>query len=247
MTDNKGCPPFVNTITSNSTTGTAYYWDFGTGVLDTATTNTSFVHTYYNPSFSNNVSYTITVIAVNSFGCWDTVSRNLTIYPQVVADFSVDTGANAYIIDFTNLSNGANSYTWNFGDGSGPNNTTDPTHTYPTAVNSYVVTLIASSAKCEDTITQTIFLPFAGVIVGNKQVNEAGKELHYFPNPFRQQFTIISPRGGVLEVRDLRAVLVLRKTILSKDIVDLSDQPSGVYILDVMDGNKTYQVKVCKF
>ncbi len=56
---------------------------------------------------------------------------------------------------FTDQSTGADSWSWNFGDG-GTSNIPNPTHTYPNA-GSYTVTLIVSLANCSfDTTTTTI-------------------------------------------------------------------------------------------
>jgi hypothetical protein len=56
---------------------------------------------------------------------------------------------------FTNNSTGANSFIWDFGDGSPSDNSSDPVHLYTTA-GTYIVELIVSNGACNDTVLQEI-------------------------------------------------------------------------------------------
>ena len=63
----------------------------------------------------------------------------------VLANFSAEVDSTNYLsVDFTNASVGADSYAWDFGDGS-TSTDTDPSHTY-TAEGTYTVELVASNA-----------------------------------------------------------------------------------------------------
>jgi gliding motility-associated-like protein len=82
----------------------------------------------------------------------------VTIRPVPNADFTASTYT-AYIpndpIQFTNLSTGANSYYWTFGDG-GFSSITSPIHNYP-MVGFYNVALVATNQYgCKDTAVQVV-------------------------------------------------------------------------------------------
>lgn len=64
----------------------------------------------------------------------------------------------------SNTSNGAISYTWNFGDGSALTNQTDATNTY-TNYGTYTITLVATNGLCVDTATQVIFVDMNAIII----------------------------------------------------------------------------------
>ncbi|HRI61951.1 MAG TPA: PKD domain-containing protein, partial [Saprospiraceae bacterium] len=91
--------------------------------------------------------------------------------------------ANSLEVGFVNTSTGANSYTWDFGDGTfevnGPAN---PTHTYA-AGGVYTVTMFAYSECGVDTMIQTIGLVSAGEPSWLRQCQ-------LFPNPNRGIFTV---------------------------------------------------------
>lgn len=76
---------------------------------------------------------------------------------EVTADFAAVTACNQLSVDFENNSIGANSFTWDFGDGSATSNLENPSHVYGSAGN-YEVRLIARNtvANCTDTIKQMI-------------------------------------------------------------------------------------------
>lgn len=129
---------FIN----NSENMTSYVWQFGDGGTSTEAHPT---HTYEEGG-----SYTVVLTAMDGSGAETKVSREVTVMaPAPVAYFTFDvfdlTGT------FTNTSQNATSYLWNFGDG---NTSTEehPTHTYEEE-GTYKVVLTATS---EDGIqTQT--------------------------------------------------------------------------------------------
>ncbi|MFK7787596.1 MAG: PKD domain-containing protein [Crocinitomicaceae bacterium] len=92
---------------------------------------------------------TFTVTGTNVFGCSSTADATVTVFPAPIADFNVldlhltmvtpGTG-------FDNLSSGAITYEWNFGDGSGISNEFEPYHEFPTSEpGSYEIILTAFS------------------------------------------------------------------------------------------------------
>ena len=137
----------MNTVfTDNSSTGigtiTGWAWNFGDG-------NTS---TLQNPSHTYTASgtYTVSLIATSSSGCFDTTTNVINVNATPVANFSATTVCQGNPTQFTDLSTGATTWSWNFGDG----NTSalqNPSNTYATS-GTYSVTLISSTANgCSDT------------------------------------------------------------------------------------------------
>ncbi|HLW30574.1 MAG TPA: gliding motility-associated C-terminal domain-containing protein, partial [Brumimicrobium sp.] len=101
----------------------------------------------------------ITYIIGNST-CGDTVSINVGVGGPT-ADFTADptiTSLENTVIDFTNESQNAVDYTWDFGDNSANVNDIDPTHVFSNIEpGTYTVTLTAYDANnCTD--TQTVII-----------------------------------------------------------------------------------------
>jgi len=103
-----------------------YFWDFGDGGTSHDMVG---IHSYANPG-----TYTITCYVVNAFGCTSdsTASTTITVNPQADAFFTpssfVETTLDP-VFTFFNQSSNADSYVWNFGDGSSSTNVS-PTHAY---------------------------------------------------------------------------------------------------------------------
>lgn len=138
------------TLTSLPSPGTIS-WNFGDGNTSTQAFPT---HVYTTPGV-----YTIWMY--NSFSnCNDSASATITVNPRPVADFtSPDTikCEPSLTSSFQNISTGAVSWQWDFGDG-GTSTLQNPTHTY-TNYGNYSVTLIATNAfGCTDTIVKTDFI-----------------------------------------------------------------------------------------
>src|SRR6266404_2213451 len=109
-----GLAPLSVNFTNLSSGATNYSWDFGDGNTSTAV----------NPAntYSNAGNYTVSLRAIGTGGA-NTLSRTnyilVTNPPPVVADFVAGptNGGAPLSVLFTNLSSGASSYSWDFGDG----------------------------------------------------------------------------------------------------------------------------------
>ena len=143
-----GCHPFTVTVNNQSTGADHYAWSFGDGSPVISTSAPSFDHTYLNTSDSTRV-FTLRLIVSNDQGCSDTLSRLITIHPELSANFTADhfTGCHPMTVNFTDLSMHAELWAWDFGDGtSSP--TPSPIHVFNNFGNNdttYLVTLTTST------------------------------------------------------------------------------------------------------
>lgn len=117
--------------------------------------------------------YNASLVVVNSGGCSDTATAQVTVHEQAVADGTISQteGCQPLNVSFTNNSQGATGYLWDFGDGTTSNDTT-PSYIY-TIPGFHQVTLIAiGSGGCSDTllITDSVHVkpsPDASFVIGN--------------------------------------------------------------------------------
>jgi len=134
---------FIN----QSVNASAFRWRFGDGTQSLADAP---LHSYAQPG-----QYTITLIATGAGGCTDTLvaANAITVSPSPAADFTSDTLLSVRnALQFSNLSQGAVAYTWDFGDGEGSSDT-HPLHLFPADGGGFTVCLIAvNSFTCPDTI-----------------------------------------------------------------------------------------------
>ena len=115
------------------------------------------------------------VLAVrNNFGCTGkaqvkNVDSAITLTGGVFPDFTTAVNSTCTLpvsTTFTNQTTGPAllTYIWDFGDGSGPDNTGSPTHPY-TSAGSYKVLLTASSSQgCQDTVSTVVNISSTGNI-----------------------------------------------------------------------------------
>lgn len=136
----EGCTDATVNFTDQSQYADTWEWDFGDG-------GTSFDQ---NPSHTYNSSgrYTVTLKVTNDCGNDDEIKTEyVVIYPEPVADFSADVTTTCVggMINFTDLSNYAESWAWDFGDGA-TSTERNPGHAY-SAAGTYTITL-AITNKC---------------------------------------------------------------------------------------------------
>lgn len=127
-----------------------WVWNFGDG-------NTS---TLQNPthSFQDTGRFTIRLTVFNN-RCPDSITRlaYIRVLPPIARfNNGVNCTVNKQQVTFTDLSTGATSWLWNFGDGN-TSTLQNPVHTYAT-LGSYTVTLTVFNGACSHSITRTIRL-----------------------------------------------------------------------------------------
>ena len=156
-----GCSPLgINFTNTSSANAVSYFWDFGNGDTSTVANPT---YTYIN-NFGVDTTYTVTLISQTTFGCADTTSQTITIYPNPIASFSDNSVLDCapLNVNFTNTTSGAVSYLWDFGDGTPTDTCTNPLHVYNNLtqfIQNNIVTLIATSANgCSDTIIDSVLV-----------------------------------------------------------------------------------------
>ena len=149
-----GCDPLLVAFSNTSQHATSYLWSFGDGISYSGKDTT---HIYHSGTFS------VKLIATGN-GCADTLSKTglITVVPQPVASFSSVPGTIGDVqlsfanFTFTNTSQNAILYTWQFGDGSSTF-AENPRHTY-TKAGSYEVTLYAKNTYgCIDTTSRSFY------------------------------------------------------------------------------------------
>lgn len=231
------CLNSITTFNNLSTDGETFTWTFGDG--------TNSLLKYPVPhTYAEAITYNVRLIAKNTFGCSDTITKLLPIDPLPVANFSyIQKPGNT--LDFTNTSSVSsgtlNSYSWKFGDGSDSSVLKDPSHKFPSSAN-YSVTLCAKSlAGCETCTTKVV--GFSGV----KNISPI-RNLNVYPNPGSGVFTINSS--------DKMVTIVLFNTLgqviktlnpLSKDYkLILTEQPNGVYFIKVYFDNQSQILRIIK-
>lgn len=127
-----------------------YLWNFGDGTTSTDSLPTK--------AFSTAGIYDITLYVTSNFGCTDSASQTITIYPLPKASFTVKNYCIDSAVQFVNntsISVGTVSYIWQFGDGNSSVNAS-PSHIYAQP-GTYTVKLIAiSNNGCKDSTSQNV-------------------------------------------------------------------------------------------
>lgn len=135
----------IVTFSNFTTGGVSYTWDFGDGTPPFTTASLADIpHTYTSYG-----TYTVTMTATHANGCTSTATLTVVFEKYVSAAMTLDiteySGCAPHDLStLTNLSVNANSYTWNFGDGTIITTTSavPPTHFYTTS-GTYTISLTA--------------------------------------------------------------------------------------------------------
>ena len=154
---NKGCRPLtVNFEDLNYEDGNVYHWDYGDGSNELLSHTANPPHTFFNEGL-----YDISVEVTSSVGCKNTATMEqmIGVYPIPSAKFYATPEVVSIvkpIVYFDNISNGADIYTWDFGDDSDTSNSINPEHVYR-ALGTYEISLIAENEfGCLDSVKHTI-------------------------------------------------------------------------------------------
>ena len=115
-----------------------------------------------NQVYSSANDHTIQLTIESDQGCFDSLTKAITIYPMPEAQFALDTThlcerGNVFAIDYQGLiSDGSIYKRWSFGDGDSSTTADDTTKSY-TTFGSYTIRLeLMSDFDCRDTIEQIL-------------------------------------------------------------------------------------------
>ncbi|MEW6220865.1 MAG: PKD domain-containing protein [Thermodesulfobacteriota bacterium] len=143
-----GVYPLVVAFSDASSWVDTWSWDFGDGTGSSAASPT---HTYVEPGL-----YTVTLTGTGPGGQGVRRQKGLVLvsHPRPEAAFAASPAAGVapLVVTFTNQSRNADSWRWDFGDGS-TGTEQQPRHTY-SVPGSYTVTLTASGPGGEATISR---------------------------------------------------------------------------------------------
>ncbi|MGB0917661.1 MAG: PKD domain-containing protein, partial [Flavobacteriales bacterium] len=153
-----GCETPFDVQFTNQSTGTGaldYVWSFGDGEVST---DENPMHTY-----AANGVYTVSLTAINSDGCSNTLTETNYINVSVTeADFLPDLFGfcQPLEVNFSDSSTSASnitSYEWDFGDG-GTSALANPTYTYADTGIFDVSLIITNDLGCTDTLTRSNYI-----------------------------------------------------------------------------------------
>lgn len=184
--------------------------------------------------------------------CDTTICQNILIdcTPcSATAKFRVDSISKSGIVYVTNLSTGAYSYTWDWGDSTYSKLKSPIYHAYKFGgTRKICLTVWDSLAKCSTTFCITV------QVVKTRSSQQFGsgaasqKEMQIYPNPANQTTTISwSGNYNILSVYSMSGKLVYKKGITGNlASLPASNIASGIYTLELMgaDGKQTGRLVV---
>jgi gliding motility-associated-like protein len=158
-----GCSPLLSQLSATPNMGNRFIWDFRDGTtLDSNLLTVSHEFVSFNPSA--NLPFNVRLIAITDKGCTDTASKTLLVSPFTIARIGIadSVGCSPLTMQLAGaLSQNANRFTWDFGDGSNSSLVANPVKTFTNNTQLeavYNVRLIASRSgfSCPDTAYKTI-------------------------------------------------------------------------------------------
>lgn len=134
---------------------TDYAWNFMDGTLFDSSFNVP------AKTFAYADTFWVRSTIISNDGCKDSIDKRIVVWPQANINFDINDSLqcfNTNSFDYTNQTNieyGVLSYSWNFGDGTTSNATSEIGHTY--AVDTFYVQLASiSDVGCTDTIIKEV-------------------------------------------------------------------------------------------
>jgi len=167
----------------------------------------------------------------------------VTVNPAPEANFTyVVNPANNGEVTFTNTSNNATSYAWNFGDATGTSTSTNPVYSFASS-GTYTVVLTSANTECGDNIK---YIPVS-VTVNSLSIDENSlNEISVYPNPFKDVIDIKLPNNFnssdiELTLFDIRGRAINTNISIQNNntirINALTELSSGTFLLKILDNS----------
>jgi len=133
---------------SISTGSLNYSWDLGDKNNSTAAAPS---YNYANAGF-----YTVQLTATSAAGCVDSISKTVQVKNVPKPNFSATAVCEGNFTNFTNLTVGGSTYSWDFADGTGGSKQANPKNKYKNSGNYTVVLTATSTDGCSDTAQRVV-------------------------------------------------------------------------------------------
>lgn len=164
------------TSIAGGSTITNFQWNFGDGTIINSATTINPTHDYAAAG-----TYPVTLTATTNNGCESSFSREVTIFPDPVADFTfpgnVCLGETLTFTNNSSIGSGNVTYSWDFDDGSALSSAINPTHTYAaTGTYDVVLTVTSNGEGCTDIVSKQVEVfgqPVAGFTFSDHCFEEA--------------------------------------------------------------------------
>lgn len=186
----------------------------------------------------------IQLMVTSAQGC-DSITSLITttVRPAPVPDFTINSGPTGYQYQLVNTSSDAIQTEWELGDGKKDTGKTI-SHRY-LANGSYMIKMrITGSNGCTSVKTQTIQVTQVGI---DEYKNLSSPSV--FPNPFENQLRLTGLESeSIIQITgmDGKTVWMEKVSGATEKIIDLSQIPSGFYILSITHSNLQMHWKVQK-
>lgn len=234
----EGCAPLSVNFVNLSSSYSSILWQFEGGDPNFSTINSPDV------MYSTTGDFDVTLIAYGS-------SQNDTM--KVIDAVKVDAGPlsdYSYVVDAVKVtftaecSADAESFYWDFGDGSAVSAEKNPVHTYG-ATGTYTVTLYASNSCGQQAAKKQIYVDV------NSTVDLLFDEVKLYPNPNDGEFSLsidVKKEGTyTLTIHDVAGKLVEQRTInlnSGKNTVGykVNKLNSGLYIMRISNNENKYDM-----
>ena len=217
------------TVTLNSTdadTNTTTYY-----TVDGTDPYTSTTRINYTGPIAINTTTTLRYIAVDMANNWSPEYTQNYIFPTPVANFtsSSTTGSFPLIVQFTDQSQSATSWLWNFGDGT-TSTQENPSHTY-TQTGNYNVSLTAINSQGNNTMVMNGYISVTNVITSSSNIyitmsNHNGTAF-FDGGPANSYYYTV---GGTNQLH------ITNNTATSRGQVTISNSQSGTFYITTTGG-----------
>ncbi len=162
----------------NTDTIVSWKWDFGDGSLFNLNQNSSYLYAVSG-------SYLAELLVVSNFGCADSITKTIIIFPQPVSEFtstSVCNGSQTQFTDASTTSSGSiNAWSWDFGNGGPLNTSSSPSYIYTSAGNKTVTLIVTNNFGCTDTVVKSAIV-YYNPVAGFTHSNVCYSDTMYFTN-----------------------------------------------------------------
>lgn len=240
LNNGTGCAPLQVQFSDQSAGDVeSWQWAFEGGNPATSVEQNPVV-IYENPGL-----FDVSLIVSNAGGSDTTTYEELIeIHPPVTAGFTFIVNGNT--VTFTNTSQNAVNFQWDFGDGSPFASEANPVHEY-VFPGVYMVTLVATNPLCGSAITLTV-----DATSSTKQGSADESRIGLFPNPATElltiQFVNFDGHKNIRLFNTNGQLIFEKKEVEDQQLeIGLSAFPSGIYIVEITSGEGIFVGKFLKY